>query len=155
MKVWRLAKRKYAAQNGEGARKYGGRWNPPGFPVIYTSESLALAALEALVHTDSDLLPDDLVIFSAQIPDTLSIQSLSSKKLPKNWKESPAPSALQSIGADWFHTSKTVALRVPSVVVSQEYNVLLNPIHSDFSRIQWEKVGPFQWDPRLGPNDKT
>lgn len=149
MIVWRLAKGEYAAPNGEGAKQYGGRWNPPGIAVVYTSESLALAAFEALVHADSDLLPNDLSIFAAKIPDTLSIQSLTAGELPKNWKDLPALSALQLIGEKWVRTNKVVGLRVPSAVIAQEYNILLNPAHPDFSNIRWEKVGPFQWDSRL------
>ena len=155
MKVWRLAKEEHAASNGEGAKKYGGRWNPPGLAVVYTSESLSLAALEALVHADSDLLPADLVILSADIPDTLPIQSLTLKELPSKWNDFPAPSALQAIGVDWVRANKAVGLRVPSAVVVQEYNVLLNPAHPDFSHIHWEEVGLFQWDLRLGHGAKT
>lgn len=155
MKVWRLAKGEYAVPNGEGAKKYGGRWNPPGIPVVYTSESLALAVLEILVHTDSDLLPTDLVILSANIPDTLSLQSLSPETLPNNWRDLPAPPALQVMGADWVRTNKTVGLRVPSAIVGQEYHVLLNPAHPDFPLILWEDMGPFPWDPRLKQNART
>ena len=155
MKVWRLAKGEYAAPNGEGAKKYGGRWIPPGILVVYTSESFALAALEMLVHTDSDLLPTDLVILSATIPDTISLQSLSLEMLPNNWRDLPAPPALQVIGANWIGPNQTVGLRVPSAIVGQEYHVLLNPAHPDFSHIHWEDMGPFQWDPRLRQNART
>ncbi len=152
MKVWRLAKGEHAAPNGEGAKKYGGRWNPPGTAVVYTSESLALAVLEALVHVDSDLFPSDLMILSADIPDTLPIHTISFKDLPPHWTKFPAPAALQTIGADWVHDGSTACLRVPSAVVTQENNVLLNPSHSDFSHIRWDHLGPFRWDPRLEPN---
>ena len=117
--------------------------------MVYTSESLALAALEILVHTDSDLLPTDLVILWANIPDTISIQSLSPETLPNNGRDLPAPPALQVIGADWVDINQTVGLRVPSAIVHQEYHVLLNPAHPDFPLIHWENMGPFQWDPRL------
>jgi len=149
MKVWRLAKEKHAIPNGEGAKKYGGRWNPPGIPVVYTSESLALAALQALVHVDSDLFPDDLIVFSANIPDTLTIQSLSEKELPFNWNSYPPPTSLQSIVVEWIRTNTTVGLRLPSAIIPHEYNILLNPTHQDFPQIHWEHIGPFQWDPRL------
>lgn len=155
IKVWRLAKGEYVASNGDGAKKYGGRWNPPGLAVVYTSESLSLVALEALVHADSDLLPVDLVILSADIPDTLPIQSLTLKQLPSKWNDFPVPSALQAIGVDWVRANKFVGLRVPSAVVVQESNVLLNPAHPDFSHIHWEDVGLFQWDSRLGQGTKT
>lgn len=143
MKVWRLAKAAYTAPNGEGAKKYGGRWNPPGMAVVYTSESLALAALEAFVHADSDLLPDDLVILSAEVPDTLTIQTVAPKELPNNWKTLPAPLALQKIGVGWVHENRSVGMRVPSAVIPHEWNVLLNPAHPDFPKIKWINEGPF------------
>ena len=82
MHVWRLARSAYTTPNGEGAKKYGGRWTPAGLAVVYTSASLALAAVEALVHADSDLLPEDLVILSANIPDTLPVRTISLDDLP-------------------------------------------------------------------------
>ena len=152
MKVWRLAKKACTTPNGEGAKKYGGRWNPPGLAVVYTSESLALAAFEALVHADSDLLPDDLVILSAEIPDTLPIRTISPEELPKKWQAIPAPQALQTIGAEWVRTGDDVGLRVPSAVIPQEWNLLLNPAHPEFSKIEWTNEGPFKWDKRLEQN---
>jgi RES domain-containing protein len=154
MKVWRLAKAAYTTPNGEGAKKYGGRWNPSGLAVVYTSESLALAAFEALVHADSDLLPDNLVILSAEIPDTLSIRTITPKELPAHWQAIPAPRALQAIGTEWIRAEKGVGLRVPSSVISQEWNLLLNPAHPDFSKIKWTNDGPFNWDKRLEQDKK-
>jgi RES domain-containing protein len=149
MKVWRLAKAAYTTPNGEGAKKYGGRWNPPGLAVVYTSESLALAAFEALVHADSDLLPDDLVILSADIPDTLPIRTISPEDLPDNWQTIPAPLTLQQIGTDWMQPNQSVGLRIPSAVIPQASNILLNPAHHDFPAIIWTNEGPFHWDSRL------
>lgn len=126
-------------------QKYGGRWNPPGIPVVYTFESLVLAVLEILVHTDSDLLPTNLVILSANIPDTLSLQSLSPETLPNNWGDFPAPPALQVIGANRVCTNQAVALHVPSAIVGQEYDVLLNPA-SRFSPTSTGKT----WGPSHG-----
>lgn len=149
MRVWRLAKAAYMTPDGEGAKKYGGRWNPPGLAVIYTSESLALAAFEALVHADSDLLPDDLVIQSADIPDRLAIRTISPGELPDNWQTIPAPPTLQTIGTDWVRTNQKVGLRLPSSVIPQAWNILLNPAHPEFSAIKWTNEGPFHWDLRM------
>lgn len=148
MKVWRLAKAAYATPTGEGAKKFGGRWNPAGVAVVYTSESVALAALEALVQADSDLLPDDLVILSADIPDTVPIRTIDLDELPSDWQVIPAPRSLQTIGVNWIRSEQGVGLRVPSVVIPQEWNILLNPAHPDFRKIQWANEGPFRWDPR-------
>lgn len=149
MKVWRLARAAYTTPNGEGAKKYGGRWTPAGLAVVYTSASLALAAVEALVHADSDLLPDDLVILSAHIPETLPIRTLSPADLPDNWQKMPASRTLLTIGVDWLGTNCEVGLRVPSAVIPQEWNMLLNPAHRDFSAIKWTHEGRFHWDARL------
>jgi len=149
MKVWRLAKAAYTTSNGEGAKKYGGRWNAPGQAVVYSSESLALAAFEALVHADSDLLPDDLVILSAEVSDTLFIRTITSHELPKKWQAIPSPLALETIGTDWIRDGQSVGLRVPSAVIPQAWNILLNPAHPDFGAITWTNEGPFKWDSRL------
>lgn len=154
MKVFRLAKASYTTPNGEGAKKFGGRWNPPGISVVYTSESTALAAFEALVHVDSDLLPDNLVILSAEIPDTFPIPTISPKQLPKDWQSMPAPSTLQALGSDWIRSGQTIGLRVPSAVIPQEWNILLNPAHPDFQKIHWKNEGPFRWDSRLERDKK-
>jgi RES domain-containing protein len=149
MRVWRLAKATYAAPTGDGAKKYGGRWTPPGVAIVYTSESLALAAMEALVHTDSDLLPDDLIILSAELPDALPIRTISRDELPQKWHVIPAPPVLQTLGAEWVQDGREVGLRIPSAVIPQEWNLLLNPAHSDFQKITWHTEGPFRWDTRL------
>lgn len=149
MKVWRLAKAACTTPNGEGAKKYGGRWNPSGPAVVYTSESVALAAFEALVHAESDLLPDDFVIMSANIPDTLPIRTITPQELPDNWRAIPAPRTLQAIGSEWAQSHHDVGLRVPSAVIPQEWNILLNLSHPEFSTIEWTNEGPFQWDPRM------
>jgi RES domain-containing protein len=149
MNVWRLARAAYTTPNGEGAKKYGGRWTPAGLAVVYTSASLALAAVEALVHADSDLLPDDLVILAAHIPEPFPIRTITPADLPDDWQHIPAPRTLLTIGGDWVSTSREVGLRVPSAVIPQEWNMLLNPAHRDFPAIKWTNEGPFRWDARL------
>jgi RES domain-containing protein len=149
MRVWRLCSRRHHVPDGEGARLSGGRWNLPGTAVIYTSASLSLAVLEILVHVDSDLLPPDLVILSADIPDRLKIDSLNENQLPPNWTVYPAPEATQALGTEWVRRAQTAVLSVPSVVIRHERNFLLNPAHGEYGKIVWSKPSPFTWDPRL------
>ena len=149
MFVWRLTLRKHAAPNGEGARTYGGRWNRPGTPVVYTSASLSLAVLEYLVHVDSDNLPASLVSIEATVPDNLHIKTISIAQLPGNWKDIPIPVALQELGSAWSTAMTSPVLRVPSAVIESEWNYLLNPLHPDFRRITWKQPTPFSFDPRL------
>jgi len=147
--VWRLTLSKHASTDGEGARLYGGRWNRPGTPVIYTSGSLSLAALEYLVRVDSDILPDSLVRITATIPDSLAIETIHRSGLPGNWKDEIIPLALQKRGSLWASEVRTPILKVPSVVIEHEWNYVLNPLHPDFRSIKWDSPIPFSFDPRL------
>ena len=150
-RVWRLCKRRYAvsAFDGDGARRYGGRWNPPGLRVVYTSETISLAALEALVHVDPPEAPEDLVVICVDIPDDIGVTDLTARMLPRTWRSTPAPARLQQLGATWVRAASTAVLSVPSVVVPQERNYLLNPAHPDFARIQLGRPKAFSIDPRL------
>ncbi|HEY1434359.1 MAG TPA: RES domain-containing protein [Thermoanaerobaculia bacterium] len=149
MKVWRLCKRRHAAFDGEGARLAGGRWNPRGVAVVYASESLALAALELLVHADPALLPKDLVAIPAEIPDALRVGRVDETALGRDWRRHPAPESLSRLGAEWLERRETVALSVPSAVVPRERNVLLNPAHPDFRHVRVGAPDAFSFDPRL------
>ncbi len=149
MIVWRLCRKPYAAFDGEGARLYGGRWTRPGLPVVYTAASAALAMAEYLVHLEPREAPRDLVLVAADIPAGLTVASVKVGDLPSRWRQYPAPEGLARIGARWFEQGKTAILRVPSAVVPQELNYLLNPRHSDFRRISLRRPEPFAFDPRL------
>lgn len=149
MRVWRLCKNKHAAFDGEGARLAGGRWNRRGTAVVYASGTLSLATLELLVHCDPALLPDDLVAIPADIPDSLRVERVEEKKLPRNWRRYPALEALARIGTDWARGLQSAALSVPSAVVPRERNFLLNPAHADFRRIRVGALEPFLLDLRL------
>lgn len=149
MVVWRLTLKKHAAPDGEGARRYGGRWNKPGTPVVYTSGTLSLAALEYLVHVDSDILPDSLVSVRATIPDSLAIETIHASDLPSDWKDKIIPVALQERGTSWANHAKSPVLKVPSVVIEHEWNYVLNPLHPDFHQITWDSGIAFSFDSRL------
>ena len=149
MRVWRLASRRHGAFDGEGSRLAGGRWNVRGTPVVYTSESLALAALEYLVNVDPETAPRDLVAIAAVIPEDLAITKFSAKELPKSWRGFPAPPDLGLLGTRWADSLKTAVLQVPSVVVPLESNFILNPRHPDFSRIAARTPIPFAFDTRV------
>jgi len=147
--VWRLTHKKHVAPDGEGARRYGGRWNRPGTPVIYTSGTLSLAVLEFLVHVDSDLLPDSLVSVRATIPESVVTQTIQPSDLSGNWRDKIIPVAVQDLGTSWAKAATSPVLKVPSVVIEHEWNYVLNPLHPDFEKIRWESGVPFSFDPRL------
>lgn len=149
MTVWRLCSRAHAAFDGEGARLAGGRWNQKGTAIVYASATLSLAAQEYFVHLDPAEVPKDLVAVSADIPEGVRIKSLAVAGLPKKWREYPAPASLAAIGTAWARSLETAVLEVPSVVIPQEKNYLLNPAHPDFGRIARGRPVPFSFDPRM------
>lgn len=149
LRAWRIVKAKYAASafTGEGAAKVGGRWNSRGNPVVDTSGSLSLAALELLVH-----LNPPVHFRWVSIPcefDSKWVESLPLETLPKGWRRHPAPRAARTIGDAWLAESRSVVLAVPSVIVPGEWNYLLNPAHPDFRRIDRGDPESFALDPRL------
>lgn len=151
METWRLCRQKHSSTplDGEGARLHGGRWNPPGFPCVYSSGSLSLAALEQLIHVDHEDAPDDLVSIRITIPETVSIEVLTVGDLPAAWRVSPSPTSLQSRGRKWIESGSSPVLRVPSVVVPSENNFLINPKHLQARLISAQVLGTFDFDPRL------
>lgn len=149
MRVFRICSKAHAAFDGEGARLYGGRWNRRGTAVVYASDSLALAALELLVHAEADLLPDDLVSVAADVPDSLRVESVAASDLPRDWRRYPAPETLADRGTAWARAGRTAVLAVPSALVPRERNFLLNPAHPDFKKIRTQTPEPFALDTRL------
>jgi RES domain-containing protein len=150
--LYRISKTKYANDlSGEGARKAGGRWNTKGYPVIYTSDSTALATLEALIHTPLNLLPGKMSIAVFEFPDKLRFETISKTDIPATWSAYPAPSELARIGSRWLEKQKSAALRVPSSVIpdGEGWNYLLNPLHPDFYKIKLVKVSPYRFDSRI------
>lgn len=116
---------------------------------MYTSGTLSLAALEYLVHVDSDILPNGLVSIRAVIPDGLKMEAINASNLPLEWKDKIIPASLQQLGTDWVTNAKSAVLRVPSVVIEHEWNYVLNPRHPEFSQITWEAAKVFSFDQRL------
>ena len=149
--VWRLASARYGdhAFDGEGARLYGGRWNHPGTAMVYCSSTLSLATLEYFVHLEPDLAPPDLVAVAADLPAGLDVEALEIEALPANWRSYPAPERLRDLGTGWVRSGRTAVLQVPSSVIPHEMNVLLNPAHPDFAKIQIRAAEPFSFDPRM------
>ena len=150
MRVWRICRQRYAdtAFAGEGARLYGGRWNSKGVRVVYTSTSLALAAMEMFVNLEPKLRPDDLVSVEAELPDAVRSERLDLKSLPRNWFRLRDES-LRVHGDRWIRGGASVALYALSAAIQGEWNLLLNPDHTDFSKLKFEKAKPFEFDLRM------
>lgn len=150
MQVWRLVKTRYAASafDGEGARLYGARWNSRGTRVAYASSNSALAVLEVLVHmTGGGSLPGYSLV-AASLPDSL-VETLAPSLLPSDWNASPVPPSVQAIGDEWVRSNRSLALRVPSVIVGGVFNILINPMHADFAALTVDSISPYTFDPRL------
>ena len=148
--AWRIVKTKHASQafDGEGARQFGGRWNSVGRSVVYTSSTVSLAILEILVHLETSAVLPAYSLFHIQVDESL-ILHLPGDTLSTNWRDNPAPSELRFIGDQWLMEARSVALAVPSVIVPNEENFLLNPGHPDFARLTIEPPQPFSFDKRL------
>lgn len=137
------------ALSGEGARKFGGRWNSLGRAMVYLGGSRALTALEMLVHLPSPLSrAKPYHIIEVKIPEHL-IANHPLNLLPNGWLNSPPNQCTTVIGDDWLQAGGQLALRVPSTLIPEETNILLNPLHPDFSQITQSKASDFSFDTRL------
>jgi RES domain-containing protein len=150
MRVWRISKAKYAhsAFSGEGAKLFDARWNFAGVPMVHTSSSLALAAIEFFVHLDPNEAPLALVFLMAEIPEDLRVERIEIDTLPADWHRTDNKD-LQQLGTDWAKSISSVALIVPSAAVEGEWNVLVNPTHPDFAKITVSAAKPFHYDERM------
>jgi len=149
MVVYRLGKNKWAGDlSGEGSRLHGGRWNHPGIPCIYTSESRALAVLEYTVNTNIDDVPRALSITTIEIPDdAIMVHPISS--LPGNWQEYPAPSSTKDYGSGVLKGNAYPIIRFPSTIIYWEFNYVLNPLHSQSAKFKIIDVEDFIYDVRI------
>jgi RES domain-containing protein len=134
--------------HGFGAAQRGGRWNSKRIYVAYAAASASLALLEYLVHIDRADAPSDLVFSVAEIPDD-SVEEIDRAALPPDWRFEPPPFALRALGDAWAARSPSLALRVPSVVVPSESNVLINPRHPRAGEIRYAPLTEVVLDPRL------
>ena len=137
--AWRICRRPFADLSGEGARLYGGRWNSPGRPVVYAAEAAALAVLEVRVHLDLDwsLLPADYVLMAIDL-SSLAIESLEE-----------APDDPVAYGDAWLELRRSAVLGVPSVIVRESRNLLVNVAHPEASRASIASIRSFSFDERL------
>jgi RES domain-containing protein len=145
VRLWRLINPRHApGLDGEGSRRFGGRWNTPGRPIVYTSDAPALAALELFVNLEADQrtlsgLPP-LSLVAIQVEDDLIAHPF---ELPTEYADQ------QRWGDAWLAQGAELAVAVPSKVIRWEVNVLLNPRHPDMARVKVISIDPFQYDSRL------
>lgn len=134
-----------SAFDGEGARLNGGRWNSIGTSIVYTSDSLALCCLEIIVHLPSYNLLRDYVYMRVAFDSEVVIDA----HLNNGWDQRPASTVSQTIGDTWVEDGTAAVLRVPSVIIPESFNYLINIHHGGYDKIKISKPAPVQFDPRL------
>ena len=135
--------------DGEGARIYGGRWNPPGVAVVYLAASRALAALEILVHSGREAVLWDWRTIRVTVPEEL-IDQPDPAELPQGWDSQPSSTVAQRFGANWVRAGTNPAILLPSVIIPAEHALLLNVEHPATAEIRISSPEPFLFDGRLG-----
>ncbi|MGH7820690.1 MAG: RES family NAD+ phosphorylase [Candidatus Binatia bacterium] len=147
--VWRIARRPYGLDRlGVGAREEGGRWNRPGTAVIYAGPTIAIAALEKFVHL-AGVMPADLALVRIELPDGHSAERPELANLPNDWNALPPGPASIEFGTKWARENRSLVLYVPSVLVPEERNALLNPGHPEFAGVKMTVELEFRYDPRM------
>lgn len=153
MRVFRIEREKYIENTLSGigaALTEGYRWNSLNTYLVYTAESRALATLEVSVHIDlTEDLPTDRFYVEIDIPDDLEILELQLENLPENWDSKPPILETQYIGDDFVKQNSAAILKVPSCIVPQEYNYLINPNHPDCKRIKIVSSQRLHFDTRF------
>lgn len=154
MELYRIAQEKYAEDlSGNGARLFGGRWNSEGQFALYTSFTRSLALLETLAHTPAKLLQvKTYLLITLLIPDTTTIQSLETKKLPHGWNDVEISPFTQKTGDQFLIAKKNLGLAVPSVLMPEEFNYILNPLHVDFKKVKIINKRRIHFDKRVQGN---
>ena len=147
MLVYRITKAIYADRlvaSGGAAR-----WNSRNQFVIYTAATRALACLENVVHRSGEGLLENFRVMVIDLPDTLPIETIGAETLPADWFDFHQYDACQRIGGEWIRSGRSAVLRVPSAIIANECNYLLNPAHSDFPQITLLHTESFAFDPRI------
>lgn len=147
MIVYRFTKEIYSHEiSGEGAKQWGGRWNSPGLAVVYTGCSISLSLLELLVYqaTYEEILVNHLM--KIEVPD-IFIQTVSAKSLKHGWQHDI--DYCRFIGNEFLQNNRSLLLKVPSAVIPEEYNILINPRHAAFEKCTLLSARLFEFDTRL------
>jgi RES domain-containing protein len=147
MTVYRFTKEVYSHNiSGKGAKQWGGRWNSPGLAVVYTSCSISLSLLELFVYQSSyeEILVNSLM--KINVPD-IFVQAISANSLKRNWQHDI--DYCRFIGNEFLQNNKSLMLKVPSAIIPEEYNILINPRHTAFKECSLISSGIFEFDSRL------
>jgi RES domain-containing protein len=150
MEVYRIAKKKYLNDiSGFGAKLYGGRWNREGLQMLYTSAHLSLAVLEVLANQFRKKIDHRFGYITLNIPDKAILDLSDIGKLSENWRASQYSQQTIDFGSDWLLSQQSLALKVPSAVLEQESNILINPFHKDFNKLTVKNTAEVNLDGRV------
>lgn len=151
MILYRFAHRNFAHDlSGNGAKLHGGRWNPKGIPVLYTSESISLAVLEILANALTLEYLQTIQLMEIEMPAETTCHEIKLQSLKKNWYRDF--DYTQWMGQEMLQPAKTLLYKCPSAIIHREHNYLVNPLHPDFKKIKLKTTGDFYFDERLFPN---
>jgi len=147
MVLWRISN--HRTLDGSGGLKASARWHTRGRPIVYLAETASGALTEALVHLELDPnhLPRHYKLLKAEAPDDISLRSITRQDLPENWVRDEV--ATRTLGDEWLASMATALLRVPSAIVPESFNLLLNPRHRDAARVVVVDYREWPWDRRL------
>lgn len=153
MKVYRVAKAKYAEDlSGRGAQRFGGRWNSKGVPALYTSQHRSLCILELLVHTSVEVIPEDIMLLEISLPEDLPFTIINLNQLPEAWNHFPFDDFTRQMGDEMLNQHEVAGLQVPSAVVEQEYNFVINPMYESIQHAEITELRPLALDERFFSN---
>lgn len=148
MLLYRITRCVYAHDlSGTGARLYGGRWNSIGRAMVYLASSRSLATLEALVHLPTAIIPDNFCLVTIDAPDDVFVADI--RLFPPNWNAHPEPEVLKHTGDFFLKENQHLLMKVPSAIVKEEFNYLLNPLHPKTGKVKVLSNEPFTFDERL------
>jgi RES domain-containing protein len=148
MIIYRICNSAYCGDlSGTGAKLFGGRWNAKGLPMLYTTEHISLGVLEMMVHNQFQDFKQALCLLHISIPDAIAIKEIKISKLKEEWIEDY--SYTQFMGNEFIKSISNLILKVPSAVVNEEHNFLINPLHADLKKIKIVKTTNFRTDKRL------
>lgn len=150
MRLWRITTRQWALDTScEGARLYGGRWNPIACPVMYAGATIEICALEKFVHLAGSAHPP-LVLVAIDVPeDPGLVYRPQMAELPADWADLPAPASTQDFGRRWVESARSLVMSVPSAIIPESVNAVINPRHPAYRDIELQVVRAFTFDARM------
>jgi RES domain-containing protein len=151
MLAWRIARAKFALdRSGAGGLADGGRWHAQGVPVIYAGLSVEICAMEKLAHT-GHILPPDLMLVALSLPDDLALYETADCAALPGWEATPPGAVSLEYGTTFLRSLRALGMIVPSAIVPEARNIVLNPLHPRFAEVGFELLRHFVFDQRLRP----